>query len=300
MVQSAQFIYVSILIMYTSIVIAGGATKVFAVIGIVKYLQEHDALKYIKNFVGTSAGALMSLLLAMDYTYERIQSKVSNTLKDESITTLNPEGIFQLLDTYGISDGENLYDLLDKLIYDRFKVKKMTFIQFAKASGKNLVICVSNLTKECHEFFSVDTTPDMQVAEAIRISCAIPLLFQPIKIKDNIYLDGGIYNNFPIDYFPDHQLRDILGINIIAKNYQKSDDFFQYLGFIFSSLLEKFNKKTINNKDRNVITLEFDDEQPWLSFSEIKIYISEEKLKKYIDIGYEAAQTHIEFDSPKI
>ena len=281
--------------MYTSLVIAGGATKVLAVIGIAKYLQEHDELKHIKNYVGTSAGALMCLLLSMDYTYEKLFSTVANTLKDKSITTLNPEGIFELLDTYGISDGENLYNLLDKLVYDRFKVRKMTFIQFAKSSGKNLVICVSNLTKERHEFFSVDTTPDMQVAEAVRISCAIPLLFQPIKIKGDIYLDGGIYNNFPIDYFPDHQLRDILGINIIAKNYQKSDDFFQYLGFIFSSILEKFNKKTINNKDRNVITLEFDDEESWLSISEIKIYISDEKLKKYIDLGYQAATTYINF-----
>lgn len=282
--------------MYTSLVIAGGATKVFAVIGIAKYLEEHEALRQIKNFVGTSAGALMSLLLAMDYTYDQLKSIVSKTLKDESITTLNPEGIFQLLDTYGISDGANFYNLLDKLIYDRFKKKNMTFIQFAKASGKNLVICVSNLTKECHEFFSVDTTPDFKVAEAVRISCAIPLLFQPIKVKDDIYLDGGIYNNFPIDYFPDHELKDILGINIIAKNYQKTDTFFQYLGFIFGSLMEKFNTKAINNKDRNVITLEFDDEESWFSFSEIKIYISEEKLNKYINVGYEAAKANIEFN----
>lgn len=281
--------------MYTSIVIAGGATKVLAIIGIAKYLQEHGQLTAIKNYVGTSAGAIMCLLLSMNYSYEKLLATVSQTLKDQSITNLNPEGIFELLDTYGISDGDALRILLEKLIFDRFKVKEMTFIQFAKASGKNLVICVSNLTKERHEFFSVDTSPDMQVAEAIRISCAIPLLFQPVKVKDDIYLDGGIYNNFPIDYFPDHQLRDILGINIMAKNYQNTDDFFKYLGFIFSSILEKFNKKTINNKDRNVITLEFDDEESWLSFSEIKIYISEEKLKKYVDLGYQAAKIHINF-----
>lgn len=274
-------------------VIAGGATKVFAVIGVIKYLQEQDELKYIKNFVGTSAGALICLLLAMDYNYEKLKTTISSTLKNESITTFNPEGIFQLLDTYGINDGENLHSLLEKLIYDRFKIHKMTFIDFAKASGKNLVVCVSNLSKERHEFFSLDTTPDMEVAQAVRISCSIPVLFEPVKIKGDMYLDGGIYNNFPIDYFPDHQLKDILGINIMAKNYQRDDDFFKYLGFIFSSVLEKFNKKTINNKDRNVITLEFDDEDPWLTFSEIKIYISDEKFNKYVDLGYQAAKENI-------
>lgn len=279
--------------MYTSMVIAGGATKVFAVLGVIKYLEEYDTLKHIKNFVGTSAGAIICLLLAMDYKFEKLKSIISTTLKDQSITTFNPEGIFQLLDTYGINDGTNLFKLLDNLVYERFKVHNMTFLDFAKASGKNLVICVSNLSKERDEFFSLDTTPDMSVAQAVRVSCCIPVLFEPVKIKGDVYLDGGIFNNFPIDYFPDHQLKDILGINIIAKNYQKHDDFFSYLGFIFGSVLERFNKKTINNKDRNVITLEFDDEESWFSLSEIKIHISDEKLNKYVDLGYKAAKDNI-------
>ncbi len=279
--------------MYTSIVIAGGALKVLAVIGILKYLEEKDLLKYVKNYVGTSAGAIMSLLLALGYNSNEIHKLVLQTLEDKNITTFNPSEIFDIFDNYGLSNGDNLEILFNKIIMKKFQKNDLSFIEFAKATGKNLVICISNLTKEKHEYCSVDTTPNFSVAKAIRISCSIPLMYSPVILNDNIYLDGGLYNNFPIDYFSDHVLKDILGINIITTNYQKSDNFINYIRFILNSLIEKFNTKSINNKDRNVITLEFEDDDNWFSISEVKISLTKDKLEKYISHGYQVAKDNL-------
>lgn len=279
--------------MYTSIVIAGGAMKVLAVIGIIKYLEEKDLLKYVRNYVGTSAGAIMALLLSLGYGSNEIHKLALQTLQDNSVTTFDPTDIFDIFDNYGLSSGDNLEVLFNKLISKKFHKNDMNFIDFVKATGKNLVICVSNLSKETHEYFSVDTTPNLSVAKAIRISCSIPLMYSPVTLNDNMYLDGGLYNNFPIDYFSDHVLKDILGINITTSNYQKSDNFINYVRFILNSLIEKFNNKSINNKDRNVITLEFEDDDTWFSLSEIKISLTKDKMDKYILLGYNKAKDNL-------
>jgi NTE family protein len=274
-------------------VIAGGAMKVMSVIGIIKYLEEKRMMSSIKNFVGTSAGSIISLLLCLGYTSEEIKRHVLEAVQDKTLTTFEADGIFDMFSTYGINSGESLENLFNKLIYKKYKTTNMTFIDLAKVSGKNLVVCVSNLSKEKHEFFNVDNTPNYSVAQAVRISCSIPILFCPVNIDDNLYLDGGIYNNFPIDYFTDNHLRDILAINITVTNYQKHDNFLQYVRYIFNSLIEKFHKKSVNIEEQNVITLEFDDDDGWFTFSEVKFTLTKELLEKYIEMGYQAVLTHL-------
>lgn len=282
---------------YTSIVIAGGAMKVMAVIGVIRHLEDYNMIKHIKNFVGTSAGAIISLLLALKYTSFEIKKIVLECLEDKTLTNFDAEGIFDMMTSYGINNGENLEKIFIKLIKRKYPHNSnMTFVEFAKATGNNLIICASNLSKERAEYFSVNTTPTLSVAKAVMTSCSIPLMFCPVNINDDIYLDGGLYNNFPIDYFTENRLHDILGINIICKNYQKYENFFQYMKFIFHSIISKVHQTSINNDENNVITLEFEDENNWFSFSDISISLSLEQLDSYIDMGYNEARSKIKFE----
>ena len=277
---------------YTSIVIAGGAMKVMSVIGVIRFLEEHKLVKDIKNYVVTSAGAIISLLMALNFNSQEIKKLVLDNLQDNSLTTFDADGILDMVSTYGINNGEALENTLDKLIKKKYP-NVTTFLDFTKATGKNLVICVSNLTKENHEFFSVDSTPQISVAKAVRTSCSIPVMFCPVYINGDLFLDGGLFNNFPIDYFHDNKLHDILAINITTKNYQRVDNFFQYLRFIINSVIKKFNQKSINNEDRNVLTLEFEDNDSWFTWNEIKISLSKEQLDEYIELGYREANVRL-------
>lgn len=275
--------------MYVSLVISGGAMKVTSVIGILKYLEEKDIVNHIKNYVGTSAGAIFCLLFSLGYTSKELREIILDIFKDPNVTNFEPEGILNIINTFGINNGEHIEDLFNRFIYKKYNRYNMTFIDFAKQSGKNLVICVSNLTKEKVEYFSVDTTPHFSVAKAIRASCSIPIMFTPLCIDKNMYLDGGLYNNFPIDYFSGHTLRDILGINIQTQGYQKQDNFVNYMQFVVYSMISKFHQKGINNKDSNIITLEFKDDE-WFDLSEIKLKLTEKQLDLYIEQGYIAAK----------
>ena len=274
---------------FSSIVIAGGASKIISVIGVAKFLEEENMIKHIKNFVGTSAGAVLCAFIAMGYSSnEMYDFFIQNLCNDETITRMNIDEIFSFFATFGISSGCNLECFFERMIEQKVGkgYKDITFIEFAKKFGKNLVICVSNLTDEECEFWSVDTTPNNTIIKALRASCSIPLLFTPLIINDKYYLDGGMYNNFPIDYFKSNNLRDIIGINIKLRGYQKTTTFIDYVKFIGCSMMEKFSQALYkDNKDLNMISLELEDDN-WFSLIDMSIIITKEKMKEYIDIGY--------------
>lgn len=274
---------------FSSLVIAGGATKVISSIGVIKFLEEHNMIKSIKNLVGTSAGAVLCAFVALGYDSTSIREFfIRNLCKDQAITSLNIDEMLNFFSSYGVSTGHNIDTFFKRMICQKLGNDKenITFIELAKLCGRNLVICVANLTQERAEFWSVDTKPNMSIVQALHASCAIPILFTPVVIEDNVYLDGGVYNNFPIDYFKNKKLRDVLGINIKAKGYQKTDSLMDYMRFIIYSVMNKLSDKMIeDNRDDNMISLDFEDDE-WLCLMDMTITIPKELIDKYIDIGY--------------
>lgn len=276
---------------FSSIVIAGGALKVISVIGCIKFLEEKNLMKDLKNIVGTSAGSIMCLFIILGYTYAEIIDFFVHNLLDERIGHFDPEECLNFLSQYGLSSGKNIDLFVQRLINKKLKIpdaQDITFLELTKLTGKNLVVCVSNLTKERPEYFNVDTMPNLSVATAIRVSCSIPLLFVPTSINDNIYLDGGLYNNFPIDYFKNNTLKDIVGINVSYTKYRKADSFLEYVGFIIHSLVDKANingTTSINDAEKNIVTLDF-EEDDWFSISELSVKFPKERWVSYIQHGY--------------
>ena len=63
----------------------------------------------------------------------------------------------------------------------------------------------------------------MPCLTAIRMSANIPLLFEDYKYYNKYYCDGGIINNFPIDYF-DKDDNIIFGINLKSEDKYSIDD----------------------------------------------------------------------------
>jgi predicted acylesterase/phospholipase RssA len=66
--------------------------------------------------------------------------------------------------------------------------------------GVDLVVCVTNVTQRVPEYMGPDTTPTMEVSTALRMTCTIPLYFSALKHGDNVYVDGAVSDNFPLDW----------------------------------------------------------------------------------------------------
>jgi NTE family protein len=54
--------------------------------------------------------------------------------------------------------------------------------------------------------FGSRRAPDTRVGDAVAASCAIPAFFQPVKIGDRSYIDGGIHSHSNLDLIADEEL----------------------------------------------------------------------------------------------
>jgi predicted acylesterase/phospholipase RssA len=273
---------------FSSIVISGGAFKAISVFGVIKYLEEKCLIKNIKNLIGTSAGSIICFMIALGYTSNEMIQFIGNLPDEITQFNIDLDNILNVLDTYAIDDGNRIDLLLKKILKKKLFIDDITFLDFTKVTGKNLIVCVTNLTKAESEYWSIDTKPNFSVIQALRISSSIPLIFPPIKIDDMLYVDGGLYNNFPISYFVENEknkIKDLLGINVTSKLNQDLNNILQYTRYIINTLLAKMNIDLENDYKNNIINLSFkaDDD---IKIENCKLIIPKELIDEYVLYGY--------------
>jgi NTE family protein len=74
---------------------------------------------------------------------------------------------------------------------------------------KPLYVCISNLTKGV-----VDYVSSGPLTPALIASASIPVLFEPVRIGEDYYTDGAVFDNFPVKPLKGDCER-IIGINIM-------------------------------------------------------------------------------------
>ena len=90
--------------------------------------------------------------------------------------------------------------------------------------GKRLYIVTYNYLYARQEVLTPDTHGSMPCTEAIRLSCALPFLFGRAIYKGNLYFDGGIVCNFPLDLAIETGARNILALNMSTDKERSLDD----------------------------------------------------------------------------
>jgi NTE family protein len=211
---------------YNSLVIAGGASKCISAIGALYYLHSVKELDFIEHYAGTSAGGMLCYLLAIGYTpFEVIHFLCSSNFIDE----------FQCLNIAGVVEQKGLinYYIVQEYL-EKLTINKIGFIPTFRdvrlRFGKNLTLVTYNLTKNKPEYLNADTRPEMSCLSAIRMTVNVPLLFERFFYNNCEYLDGGLVDNFPINYYsgPEHK---ILGINInpVDTSVSRKQNYIMYL-----------------------------------------------------------------------
>lgn len=149
------------------LVLSGGGAKGAAEIGALKVIdQKGIKIDYIS---GTSIGAIMGALYAAGYTPTELEEFFGGISKDQGKNSLYIRTILSnLLEAKGVSTFDDL---------------KIPFR------------CVVADTKELKEV----VLSEGSVLDAVMASSAIPYIYSNVEIDDHIYVDGGFYNNLPVD-----------------------------------------------------------------------------------------------------
>ena len=184
---------------YDTLCFSGGGTSCISFIGVLKYLVDNNYLdiSLIKNFVGTSGGAIIAFLLSINYSINYIYDFI---LSFNFKTLENNNKLDNLFKNNGFNTGIKFNYLFSQFLYNKLNINDITFQELFNLTNNKLLIIGTNYSKGCEEIFSYEATPNMSVIIALRISMSIPILFTPVFYNSNYYIDGALVNNFPFNH----------------------------------------------------------------------------------------------------
>lgn len=169
-----------------ALVLSGGGARIFAMLGALCKLQKEGELTDVRTLAGTSAGGLLATALATGRDL---------TVVYRSLLYLKYEAALDfaaLSRDFGLDAGRSLDEAIS-FVAD----PDDTFRKIRERRGVKLVVCATNLSRRRPEYFGPDTHPDMRVATALRASCAVPVFFTAVRIDGDVFVDGGVADNFP-------------------------------------------------------------------------------------------------------
>lgn len=206
---------------YDTLILSGGSTKGFGIVGSLQYLQDNGMLPHIRKFIGTSIGAILAYLVCIGYNPIEIMIVSSQKQVFEKMTNID---IMNVIQGSGAISFHIFQEMLEKLTIDKVK-KFITLSDLYKKYNKELVCCTYNLTLHKPEYISYKTHPDLNCITALRMSANIPFLFETFVYDDYKYLDGGIADNFPLSQIEEGDVA--LGIRtkkVLSVDPDKRDD----------------------------------------------------------------------------
>lgn len=232
---------------YKNLVFKGGGVLGIAYAGAMKVLQDLNILSGIQKVAGTSAGSIMATLVALKYTAQEVQQIVDGTNFKDFEDGWDP---LRIATKYGIYDGDAFLSWIKKYISHKGLDENATFADFNQKGMLDLHVFASDLNTRLVKEFSLATTPDTIVAEAVRASMSIPVFFKAWRFSngvpdEHLYVDGGVVLNYPINAFDTNGSNaETLGFYLTNLNNTPYDDqlhydeMITYVKNLFTTLLD--------------------------------------------------------------
>lgn len=156
------------------LVLSGGGVRAIAHIGLLQVLNENNIRP--THLSGTSAGALIAALYAANYSPKEMLSFFEQTpLLKLTLYAINKPGIM---------DSEK-YILFFKKFFPNNSFESLNF---------PVTVTATNLLNGKLEYFNSG-----ELIKPLIASSALPPIFSPVEINNNLYSDGGVLNNFPVE-----------------------------------------------------------------------------------------------------
>lgn len=241
--------------------LSGGGARGFAHMGALQALLEAGIEPDV--LAGASAGSVVGTLYAAGHSPQAMLkfTKDSNFLRFISI---------------GLPNGG-----LTKLSYLRERLANVIKKDDFGALQRPMYVAVTNLNAGEFELRHTGVLFDTVMA-----SCSIPLVFQPVEIDGNLYVDGGLLCNLPVSPLKD-QSDFVIGINLVPRISMDMPS----LSGVKSIAYRCFDLSVLSNTQPQVGLCDF-----LLEPSEITNYsiFQFNKYQDIYDLGYETTKEQIE------
>jgi NTE family protein len=238
------------------IALSGGGTRGVVHIGVLQALEENGIFPSI--IAGTSAGSIVGAMYAHGYTPAEILAIAS----ERSLIWM-----FSLrIPNRGFVRHTFLRKMLNRYIPEKnFEELK-----------KPLFVAIANLNTGKAEIKSAGPLHDVIIASA-----SIPVLYEPVRIGEHLYADGGLLMNLPVSPIRD-AANYIIAVNLIPRKLLTSEE----VNTISGVAARTFNLAAINTIEPELKYCDLIIE-PEAIYQYSRFNFT--KIKEMYQIGYEEA-----------
>lgn len=318
--------------LYRNLVFKGGGVRGIAYMGALEVLDEYRIIDNIERVAGTSAGAItaaiLSLRLSIPETRElfnslelpKIPQSASNPAHKLLPWMAEQQNAHRFITRYGWYSSEYFYEWFIGVLEEHCEGNgQATFADFRRLGFRDLHIVAANLSRQRAEVFSEHNTPDVAVADAVRMSMSIPIYFEALQFdghsfgRGDYYVDGGLFDNFPMHIFDKPELAsrswafreginwETLGLFLYPEHYhhqdqsEKPENVWEFLSLTLRSLYHSYEwaSYVASSVDQHR-TIEISD--CGIDPTDFEIEVGDEKYNQLSQSGASAVR---QFFSPK-
>lgn len=209
--------------------LGGGAARGFAHIGVIKALESQGVV--IDVIVGTSAGSVVGAMYAAGNNGFALQKMALDmdeaTISDWSLPIFSK--------TSGVLKGEALQTYVNKMVM-QVPIEKLKKPFGAVATDLNTGLPI---------LFQRGNT-----GLAVRASSAVPGVFQPVKINEHQYVDGGLVSPVPVRFVREMGADLVIAVNISTQaDVQAASSSLEVLMQTFTIMGQSLNYFELKNAD---------------------------------------------------
>lgn len=183
------------------LVISGGGPIMVQVLGAIQHLEKKNFIdmKNIESIYGTSAGAIVGILICLKYDWETINDYIIKRPWHD-VFSIKVQNIFDAYTKKGIFDNK----IIEKCFKPLFDAKDIsmdiTLEDFYNFSNIELHMFSFEINEYKVQDISYITHPSLPLMTAIQMTSALPVLLTPVCLDNKCYIDGGMSSNYPLIY----------------------------------------------------------------------------------------------------
>jgi NTE family protein len=277
------------------LVLSGGGAKGFAHIGVLKAIEEAGIeIDYIG---GTSMGSIIGALYASGYSPEQMEEIIKNM------------GFENYMDEEISREQKPFYlkEIGDKYLFKLPIIDNKISLPSGWTSGQTVMNQLSKYLQHVSNITEFDKLPipflciatdlekgesvilkDGDLALAVRASSAYPTVVSPLEREGKLLIDGGLFNNFPVEEVKNMGADFIIGVDVSSLKLYSKDELKSIVKIMEQMVSFQMVNDAIKSKSKLTdIYINPLDEKLYTTFS----FDKKEEITKF---GYDIAMLQID------
>ena len=183
------------------LVISGGGPIMVQILGAIQHLEQYNFvdMKNIESIYGTSAGAIVGILICLKYDWETINDYIIKR-PWQDVFPIKVQNIFEAYTKKGIFDIKTIEKCFKPLLDAKDIPMDINLEDFYNLTKIELHLFSFEINEFKVHDISYLTHPKLSLMLAVQMTCALPVLVTPVCIDDKCYIDGGMSCNYPVNF----------------------------------------------------------------------------------------------------